>query len=146
MSKFYVPARVNKAVADKGRWFTVEDEAGIVYGEFKLKFIDQLSQKTARDKKRIYAEKRINNDKENDNTKRAAASLAYISMIDWKLPTDPNDKKAVSPAFTPDDAYEYLQMEEAHIVMIYLADYASNNVYYQEDEDDAGEEETVRKN
>ena len=134
MSKFYIPKRVSKQVAEAGVWVDYVDDAGIEYGSYKLRYMDPFNQKEQLEKKRLWSKHGCNNKKEEDFTKRAAISLAYLGLLDWKLPQDPSDEKSKVVPFTPVDAVEYLMDEHAQHIRGERATIAGDNSQFQADE------------
>ena len=134
MSKIYVPKKVDKGVAEAGKWVDSEDDAGIFYGSYKVRFMDPHSQKDELQKKQLWSKHGCNNSKDKDFYKRMAVSLAYMAVLDWKLPSDPDDKAYTPPKFDQKTALEFFDDEDNRHILIDVARKASDNANFQSDD------------
>ena len=125
-SKFYVPKLYDSTVAEDGQWFSIYDNDENLYGEFKLKYLDAHSKAGELAYKRVRAKYATE-----IRTKKLGAYdslkvvLVELHMVDWKLPTDPNDTKAKAIPFSVNDALEYFSMDETKWIAHKLSELAS---------------------
>lgn len=126
MSKFYVPKLYDTATAEEGEFFSIYDNDETFYGEFRLKYIDPHSRSHEAAMKRVRAkyaqEIRTKKLTGYDSLK---VVLVELHMVDWRLPTDPNDPKAEPVPFTIDNALEYFSMDETKWIAHKLSDLCS---------------------
>lgn len=141
--EIWVPSAVDSKVASEGKTFSIDDDAGIHYGEFTLKYLPTYDEKLELEKKRAWARHGVNNNKEKDFYKRMAATLAHLSLTDWTLPTNPAKKNAKSPEFSADAAYRYLTQENTRHVLVELAQLAGNNANFQGENGNDSDEEVA---
>lgn len=140
-TKFYVPKRYDDTVADEGQWFSVYDTDDTLYGEFKLKFLD------AHKKEGELAYKRVRSKYATEiRTKKLGAYdslkvvLVELHMVDWKLPTNPDDAKAKPIPFSIENALEYFSMDETKWIAHQLSEYASDASNFKGGEQPTAEE------
>lgn len=125
-SKFYVPKLYDTTKAEEGEWFSIYDNDDTHYGDFKLKFLDAHSKAGELSYKRVRTKYATE-----IRTKKLGAYdslkvvLVELHMVDWKLPTDPNDPKAKPVPFSIDNALEYFSMDETKWIAHRLSELAS---------------------
>lgn len=90
MTKFTLPNRVDKSLAQEGTFVPIYDELGNFWGEYKLVWMDVESQRGRKffqaAQRKFGLDRRAASDAERD----AAARKMFVNtyLVDWKLPVE----------------------------------------------------------
>lgn len=136
MSKFFVPKPYDATKAEDGVWFSVYDKDDTLYGEFKLKYVDQHSKAGELAYKRVKAKYATQiRTKALSGYDSLKVVLCELHLLDWKLPTDPNDTKAKPVPFSLADALEYFSMDDTKWIAYELSNYATEPTNFKSPEE-----------
>ena len=135
MSKFFIPKRYDENMAEEGVWFEVFDENDNFYGSFKLRFLDNTTNKTHLEAKRLMRKykidatgkgKRSDAEKAAEATKFARVIFCEMILCGWKLPKDANDLNPKESEYTVEDGIEYFEQAGTEHVMVTLNHFAED--------------------
>lgn len=120
----------DEKVADDGRWFTVTGDNGKYYGEFKLRYVDEFSDRGALEFEKL-RKKSSHKVAAMGTWDKIAFYMCELRVVDWKgIKSNGKEVK-----FTKELAFKFFSLEQHRHILWKVNEFSLNPAHFEADDE-----------